>query len=71
MVANKNKLIGKIAECGYTKGSFAKAMGMSDPTLRLKMISENYEFTISESARAKDLLHLTTEEYLEIFINFN
>ena len=70
MVANERKLIGKIAENGYTKGSFAKAMGMSDPTLRLKMNSEDYEFTISESVKAKELLHLTTEEYLEIFIDF-
>lgn len=70
MVANKDKLIGKIAENGYTKGGFAKAMGMSCPTLRNKMLSEEYEFTLSESAKAKEILHLTTEEYLEIFINF-
>lgn len=70
MVANLDKLIGKIAEKRYTRGRFAEAMGMSEQTLRLKMNSEEYEFTISESIKAKDLLHLTTEEYLEIFINF-
>ena len=70
MVANKRKLIGKIAENGYTKGSFAEAMGMSHPTLNAKMNSEQYEFTISESAKAKKLLHLSADEYLEIFINF-
>lgn len=70
MVANINKLIGKIAENGYTRQSFAKAMGMSEGTLRLKMNSNEYEFTIGESLKAKELLHLTTEEYLIIFINF-
>lgn len=29
---NVNKFIGKIAEKGYTKKSFAKAMGISEPT---------------------------------------
>lgn len=29
---NVSKLIGKIAEKGYTKKSFAKAMGISEPT---------------------------------------
>lgn len=70
MVANKNKLMGKIVENGYTQQSFAQAMEMSVPTLRLKMNSEQYEFTIGESIKAKELLHLTVEEYLEIFINF-
>lgn len=70
MVANKNKLMGKIVENGYTQQSFAVAMGKSVMTLRSKINSENYEFTISESVKARDLLHLTTDEYLEIFINF-
>ena len=70
MVANKNKLMGKIVENGYTQQAFAEAMGMSIPTLRAKMNSDKNEFTIGESLKARDLLHLTTEEYLEIFINF-
>lgn len=70
MVANKNKLIGKIAENGYTKQSFAKAMGISEVTSRLKINSDEYEFTISESLKAKEVLHLTTDEYLDIFINY-
>jgi DNA-binding XRE family transcriptional regulator len=70
MVANKNKLMGKIVENGYTQQAFAEAMGMTRQTLALKLNTSKYEFTISESVRAKDLLHLTTEEYLEIFINF-
>lgn len=70
MVANKNKLMGKIVENGYSRQDFAKAMGMSEVTRRLKMESADYEFTIGESLKAKELLHLTTDEYLEIFINF-
>ena len=68
MVANVGKLVGKIAEHGYNNGTFAKEMGMSAITLRRKMYDEHYEFYIGESVRAKELLHLTDEEYLAIFI---
>ena len=71
MVANKKKLIGKMAEEEYTKQKLAKALGMSAPTLRAKIESPDAEFSISESLSAKDILHLTDEEYLEIFINYN
>ena len=70
MVANYNKLMGKIVENGYTLQRFAEAMGMSAQALRNKMHKAEYEFTISESVRAMKLLNLTTEEYLVIFINF-
>lgn len=68
MVANVGKLIGKIAENGYNNGAFAKAMGMSAVTLRRKMHDEQYEFTIGESIKARDLLNLKMDEYLVIFI---
>jgi hypothetical protein len=69
MVANVGKLKGKMAENGYNNGAFAEAMGMSAITLKRKINDEHYEFTIGESIRAKDLLHLSTREYLGIFID--
>lgn len=70
MVANVGKLRGKIAENGYNNRAFAKAMDMSEITLRRKINEADYEFTIGESITARELLGLTVEEYLDIFINF-
>lgn len=70
MVANVGKLRGKIAENGYNNRAFAKAMNMSEITLRRKINEADYEFTIGESIIARDLLNLSTNEYLDIFINF-
>jgi CRISPR/Cas system CSM-associated protein Csm2 small subunit len=68
MVANIGKMLGKIVENGFNKSKFAKAMGMSTTTLKRKMYEEKYNFTIDESKKAKELLALTSIEYLEIFI---
>ena len=68
MVANVGKLKGKIAENGYNKGAFAKAMGMSDATLRRKINDADYEFSVGESVKVMGLLNLTRDEYLAIFI---
>lgn len=70
MVANVGKLRGKIAENGFNNRAFAKAMSLSEVTLRRKMNDADYEFTIGESITARKLLNLSTDEYLEIFINF-
>ena len=71
MVANKNKLKGKMAENEYGMSKLAQAMGLAEATVRLKMNSDKYEFTLSESVKIKNLLNLTDAEYLEIFIYFN
>lgn len=70
MVANVSKLKGKMAENGYNNRAFAKDMGMSEVTLRRKVNEAEYEFTIGESIKARDLLNLNVGEYLDIFINF-
>ena len=70
MVANANKLKGKIVENGYTLQRFAEAIGMSHMALYNKINREQYEFTIGESARAMKVLNLTKDDYLDIFINF-
>jgi hypothetical protein len=68
MVANIKRLKGKLAENEYTNRDFAKAMGMGEVTLRRKINDAKYEFTLGESIKARNLLNLTTDEYLEIFI---
>lgn len=68
MVANVGKFKGKMAESGYNNGAFAKAMRMSDVTLRRKINDADYDFSIGESVRAKKLLNMTDDEYLAIFI---
>ena len=68
MIANVGKLKGKIAENGYNNGAFAKAIGMSAVTLRRKMNEAEYDFSIGESVEVKNLLNLTDEEYLAIFV---
>ena len=68
MVVNVGKLKGKMAENGFNNGAFAKAMGMSDVTLRRKINDADYEFSIGESKKAMQLLNLNADEYLAIFI---
>jgi hypothetical protein len=70
MVANKNKFNGKMAENEYTISKLATALDLAEATVRLKIKSDKYEFTLSESVAIKKLWNLTDAEYLEIFIYF-
>ena len=70
MVANKNKLMGKIVENEYSISKLAKELNLAEATVRLKINSNKYEFNLSESIKIKELLNLTDAEYLEIFIYF-
>lgn len=67
MVTNINKLKGKITENRYSLKSLSKEIGMCETSLIRKINNKNSEFTISESWKVKELLHLTNEEYLNIF----
>lgn len=67
MVANINKLKGKITENRYTVKSLSEKMGMCETTLRKKINDENSEFYVSESWKLKEILNLSTKEYLNIF----
>ena len=71
MVANKNKLKGKMAENEVTVSRIAKELGLAEATVRTKINGNRYEFSLSESVKIKNLLNLTDAEYLEIFIYFN
>lgn len=70
MVANKNKLRAKMAENEVTMQKLAKALGLAEATVRYKINSDKYEFTLGDSIKIKELLNLTDAEYLEIFIYF-
>lgn len=71
MVANIRKFRGKMAENEYTITKLAKALDLAEATVRLKINSKKYEFTLSESIEIKELWRLTDAEYLDIFIHFN
>lgn len=68
MLANNDKFNGKMAENRYTVSKLAQALGLAEGTVRLKIKSKKYEFTLGESKKIKDLWNLTDKEYLTIFI---
>ena len=70
MVAKLNKFNGKMAENDYTVSMLAEALDLAEATVRYKIKSNKYEFTLSESVKIKNLWNLTDEEYLDIFIYF-
>ena len=70
MVANKNKFMGKMVENEYTIPKLATALNLSGATVRLKVKSDKYDFTLRESVEIKKLWNLTDAEYLDIFIYF-
>ena len=46
MVANKNKLRGKMAENECTMQKLAKALGLAEATVRYKINSDKYDFNL-------------------------
>lgn len=71
MVANINKLKGKIAENNHTMKSLSKEMGMSEKTLSKKINDVNADFYVGESWQLKRILNLSIDEYLNIFYDEN
>jgi hypothetical protein len=67
MVQNINKLKGKITENGYSIDTFSSQLGLCDVTVRKKMSKEKSDFSISESLKVKEILKLSTKDYLDIF----
>ena len=66
MVQNINKLKGKITENGYTMKTLSADIGLCETSLRRK-INDKSDFTLSESLKVKEILHLSTDDYLDIF----
>lgn len=61
------KLKGKIMENGYTQNQFTEKLHFSDSGWRRKL--KNNKIDIELSLKIKDILNLTTDEYLDIFFN--
>lgn len=65
---NKNLLKSKLALIGMTQIELAKGMGTSQQTLTQKIMGR-IKFNSSEIAKIKEILNLTNDEVVEIFIN--
>lgn len=63
---DKNKLKGKIIECGYSTEQIAKILGVNPATLYRKLAHES-EFTRNEIATLKVTLNLTVQDVDDIF----
>lgn len=66
MVQNVNKLKAKMVEQGYTSRTLSYEIGVCETTLRTK-INGKSDFTLNESLKIKEILHLSTDDYLDIF----
>ena len=67
---NKNMLKSVMVLNGDTNHDLAEYLGISDPTLSLKMNETNgAEFTQGEIKKMIDRYHLTAEQTLQIFFN--
>lgn len=63
---NLNKLKGRIVEKFSTQGNFAKAMGMSERTVSLKLDNQ-VDWKQSEIVKACEVLEITKEEIADYF----
>ena len=63
-----NKLRGKIVECGLTQECVAKSIGVDRSTFYRKMKDEGSEFSIGEMHSICDVLSLTNEDAVAIFL---
>lgn len=63
---NLNKLKGRIIEKFGTQGNFAKAMGMSERTVSLKLDNQ-VDWKQSEIVKACELLEIPKEEIADYF----
>ncbi len=63
---NRNKLLGKIKENGFTIETVARLTGMSLSTLSRKL-NGHVEFTRDEINAISDALKMSNEDLLEIF----
>lgn len=63
----RNKLVGRIAEAGYTQGSLAQAMKMSKNSLNSK-INGKSQFNLKEIEQMCEILSINSlEEKAQIF----
>lgn len=67
MVQNINKLKGKKAEKGLTYKQIADELKITEATLRKKINELDGEFYLCETILIKNLLGLSTQDYVDIF----
>ena len=67
MIKDKVLFEMKMVERGYTYRKLASAIGCSVTTLNQK-VNHDIDFRLWETERLADVLDLTLEEYLRIFI---
>ncbi|MFQ7341609.1 MAG: DUF739 family protein [Turicibacter sp.] len=65
---NKNKLKGKIVECGFTYKKMANFLGVSETTFTAK-INGKTKFSIDEAKELSARLCLNEDEILKIFFD--
>lgn len=63
---DRNKLKGKIVECGFSMEKIAQILGINPATLYRKLTMES-EFTRNEIAALKTALNLSLQEIDDIF----
>lgn len=67
-MTNVELLLGKLGAKRINITGFAKAMGFSRPTARKKIYGEA-AFTVAEIGKASELLGLTKNEMIDIFLS--
>lgn len=71
MQTNMNLLRGKIRERGLTQRDVAAQLGIDSSTFSRKISSDGLKFTVGEMHSIADVLHLNSEECLDIFLPEN
>lgn len=69
MHVDTGKLRGKIVECGLTHERVAKSIGIDKSTFYRKMKDDGVEFSVGEMHSLCDVLDLTKEEAVAIFLS--
>ena len=65
---NRSKLMGKIAEAGYSQRSLASALGMSKTTLSNKINGRSFFDTEEVSHLCRELNIVSNQEKIDIFL---
>lgn len=69
MKTNMQKLRGKIVESGFTQEAIADTIGMNRSTFYRKMKSEGTSFTIGEVHKIVQIIQLSPQEAVDIFLS--
>ena len=65
---NMAKLKGKIAECGMTQEEVAERLGADSSTFSRKMKADGLSFTVEQMHKLVEILNMTPQEAIQIFL---